>query len=91
MKAIITKYLPATNSRGSRIKASAEGVPSLTIPYPHELSGAAVHAAAAVALCRRMGWGGTLASGGLPDESGYCFTFNDSERFAIASAAVVAI
>jgi hypothetical protein len=34
MQAIETKYLPATNTRGSRIKATCERG-SLTIPYPH--------------------------------------------------------
>jgi hypothetical protein len=75
MKAIITKYLPATNTRGSRIKAMAEGVKSLSIPYPHELSGEEVFKAAAVALCKRQGWPESLAAGGLPDQSGYAFCF----------------
>lgn len=83
MKAIQTKYMPATNTRGSRIKAIAEGVKPLSIPYPHELSGSAVHAAAAVALCRRMGWKGTLVSGGMPDQSGEVFCFMDSEKFEV--------
>lgn len=42
MQAIQTKYLPATNTRGSRIKAFCERG-SITVPYPHELSGDAVH------------------------------------------------
>ena len=87
MKAIKTEYLPCTNTRGSRIKATAEGVKPLSIPYPHELSGSAVHAAAAVALCKRMGWTGTLVSGGLPDQSGEVFCFLQSDRFEIDSAA----
>ena len=42
MQAIKTKYFGPTNVSGSRIKAScARG--SITIPYPHELSGAEVH------------------------------------------------
>jgi len=76
MKAIQTKYLPCTNSRGSRIKAIAEGGDkphTITIPYPHELSGMDCHAAAAVALCQKMNWGGTLIGGGLPDT--YVFVF----------------
>ena len=83
MKAIVTKYIGPSNTRGSRIKARAEGVKPLTIPYPHELSGTAVHAAAALALCRRMGWAGTLVSGGMPDLSGEVFCFLDSEQFDI--------
>ncbi len=68
MEAIITKYLPATNSRGSRIKATcASG--SVTIPYPHELSGQAVHRAAAEALVAKLlpDRKAPLLGGGLPD------------------------
>jgi hypothetical protein len=53
MQAIQTKYLPATNSRGSRIKASCERG-SITIPYPHELSGDEVHREAVRQLLERF-------------------------------------
>ena len=58
MRAITTKFLGPTNFRGSRIKASAKSGRdiSTTIPYPHELSQPAAHAAAALALCDKMGW-----------------------------------
>ena len=75
MKAIITKYMPATNTRGSRIKAMAEGVASLSIPYPHELNSEEGHLHAAKLLCERMDWKGNLVSGGLPDETGYAHCF----------------
>ena len=52
-QAIITKYLPATNTRGSRIKASCERG-SITIDYPHELSGDSAHIAAANALVAKF-------------------------------------
>jgi hypothetical protein len=42
MQAIHSKYLPATNTRGSRIKATCERG-SITIPYPYELSGDECH------------------------------------------------
>lgn len=42
MQAIITKYLPATDYKGSRIKASCERG-SITITYPDHLSGDACH------------------------------------------------
>jgi len=38
MIAIQTKYMPATNTRGSRIKAWTSNGHSVTVPYPHELS-----------------------------------------------------
>lgn len=71
MIAIITKYLPATNSRGSRIKATASDKVSITIGYPHELSGIACHAKAARALCDKMGWNYKLVGGGMGN--GYAF------------------
>lgn len=56
--AIFTKYLGPTNHRPGRIKAWAKsgGTLSITIQYPHELSQSQAHAAAAVALCDKMGW-----------------------------------
>ena len=75
MKAIITKYIPATDSKGSRIKATAEGVKSLSIPYPHELNSEEGHKLAASLLCERMEWKGELVSGGLPDQSGFAHCF----------------
>ena len=56
--AIFTKYLGPTNYRPGRIKAWAKsgGKLSITIGYPHELSHSQAHAAAAIALCDKMGW-----------------------------------
>lgn len=53
MQAITTKYLPATNTKPSRIKASCERS-SITISYPDELSGDAVHIAAKDALVAKF-------------------------------------
>lgn len=50
---IITKYLGASNTRGSRIKASALGQ-SVSIPYPHELSPTMAHRKAASLLMSRF-------------------------------------
>lgn len=47
--AIRTKILYATNRCGARVKAEC-GKRSITIPYPHELSGEALHRAAVDAL-----------------------------------------
>lgn len=82
MQAIQTKYLPATNNRGSRIKASCERG-SITIPYPHELSGDEVHREAVRQLLARFiredsegengcppsnnPWKRDFVTGGLPD------------------------
>ena len=49
MQAIITKYLPCTNHRGSRIKASCDRG-SLTMQWPHCETQEACHIHAAQAL-----------------------------------------
>ena len=82
MKAITTKFIGATNYRGSRIKATAEGGHSLTISYPHEANqGADAHAVAALALCRRLGWDGELIAGGTA--AGYVFVFASGDRYTV--------
>ena len=74
---IKTTYLPATNYRGERIKATCKAG-SVTIPYPYELGGLgnvnACHWEAARKLLelRGLDWGNTWAAGG--HESGCYFT-----------------
>ena len=80
MQAIHSKYLPATYSKGSRIKAKcARG--SIVIPFPHELTGEETHRAAVHALVTRFlkedeakgipretnFWNRAFVSGSLPD------------------------
>jgi hypothetical protein len=71
-QAIETKYLRATNARGSRIKATAWGG-SVTIGYDHALDHQDAHRAAADALITKMGWRGTFAQGGNAKGDGYVF------------------
>lgn len=53
MQAIVTRYVPATNTKPSRIKAScARG--SVVVSYPHELSGEAVHSYGADSLVAKF-------------------------------------
>jgi len=81
MQAIQSKYLPATDHKGSRIKASCERG-SITIPYPHELSGDSCHRLAVRKLLwsfleedykknqtppEQNPWAREFASGTLPD------------------------
>ena len=79
MQAIQTKFLPCTNTKGSRIKAfCAAG--SLTISYPHELSGQACHRKAAEALAVKLGWGDAIYRellGGCLPNGDYAFVFNN--------------
>ena len=53
MQAIHSKYIPATNTLGSRIKATCERG-SITIPFPCDKSGDAVHREAALQLLERF-------------------------------------
>ena len=79
MQAIQTKFIGATNTKGSRIKAWCDAG-SITIKYPNELSGQAAHRAVADALVVKLGWiepnYGPLVGGCLPDGS-YCFVFDN--------------
>ncbi len=89
MQAIQTKYLPATNVKGSRIKAWCERG-SITISYPDELSGDACHVYAADKLVekfvkedeKRYGtnknpWSAKRICGGLPKPNGCVHVFLD--------------
>ena len=58
MQAITTKYLPATNFRGSRIKAVCAGG-SVTVPYDYGSYNP--HQSAARALVEKMGWDSSTA------------------------------
>ena len=71
-QAIATKYLPATNNRGARIKATAWGG-SATVPYDYELEVPDAHRVAADALIAKLGWKGTYAQGGNVEGTGYYF------------------
>ena len=73
MKAIRTKYLPSTHCLGARVKADDYEGHSVTISYPHELSGEAVYRKAADALCEKMDWPRELVGGGTA--KGYVFCF----------------
>jgi hypothetical protein len=72
MQAITTKYLGPTNTQGARIKATCESG-TVTVGYRHDLSGADVHAVAAMALARKLKFknGGGWASG--ETKGGYVF------------------
>jgi hypothetical protein len=52
-QAISTRYFPATDSKGSRIKATCDRG-SITIDYPHELSGWECHCVAFRCLLERF-------------------------------------
>ena len=83
MKAIRTHYVGPSKVRGSRIIATAEGGPrphKVIVPYNHGSDNP--HRDAAVALCRKLGWAGTLVEGGLPDGS-CAFVFVDGSEHVV--------
>lgn len=80
MQAILCKYLNPADARGAKIKATC-AAGSVTIGYPHELSGQACFRAAAEALSDKLGWStgayGQLLGGQLKTGE-YVFVFNNS-------------
>ena len=82
MTSILTHFVGATNTRGSRIIADAGMKRRVSIPYPHELSIDQAHRAAAMALCQKFDWHGTLVQGGM--ERGSAFVFlSASDMFTV--------
>lgn len=73
-QAIVTKYLGATNFRGSRVKATAYAG-SVTVSWDDALDVQENHAKAAQALAAKWGWDehADFAGGSLPDDRGYAF------------------
>jgi hypothetical protein len=72
VQAIVTKFIGPSNTKGSRIKATA-ATGSLTIHIDHALSIEDNHARAAEALANKWSWRGQWFMGGMPDGHGYCF------------------
>lgn len=74
MIAIETTYHGPTNTRGSRISATADGGrPRVSIPYPHELNSREAHIKAARKFLEKMGWYGELVTGST--KAGYVHVF----------------
>ena len=86
MIAIHTKFLPATNTTGSRIKAytpswgDRKGF-TATVPYNHALSGHLVHFEAVKELIRKnnLNWSTDgMRYGDSADGKGFTFCFDNS-------------
>lgn len=65
---IFTKYLGQTNTRSSRIKASARSLsgakdPYVVVPYVHGMSEEENHDSAALELAEQLGWLGSWVAG----------------------------
>lgn len=68
MQAIQTKYLPVTNTKGSRIKATC-AAKSITVGWDYGLNIEDNHTQAAMLLVFELGWNVELKSGQLKDGS----------------------
>jgi len=74
MQYISTKFLPATDTKGSRIKATCSfSNDSIIRSYDYSLDVEKAHAKVAIELAKKMEWDGEYASGG--NDSGYIFAF----------------
>ena len=81
MKAITTKYYGPTNTRGSRIVATDSDGNKATVGYDHALNSEGNHKEAAIALCDKMSWSGTLHGGHT--KAGMVFVFEGSIAFNV--------
>ena len=63
MKAIETRYIGPSNTRGARMVADDGAGNRVTIPYDYAVSRDQVHADACRALLDKMKWQGELISG----------------------------
>lgn len=75
-QAIVTRYIGPSNTRGSRVRATAQA-DSITVAYDQRLGTDANHLAAARKLADKYGWRGTLIGGGMPGGNGDCFVMVD--------------
>lgn len=80
MQTITTKVLAATNKRPTRVKATAQAG-SVTISHDYGTLDN-IHEEAALALCRKLGWEGSLVMGTLPNEDNV-WVFIPSDRHII--------
>lgn len=78
MKAIVTKYHGATDTKPGRYSATAEGVGRIYKSSDYDLTSYGNHEAMARALAEKHGWlrdGSRLAGGCLPDGKHYAWVF----------------
>jgi hypothetical protein len=60
MATIQTRYLGPTTFKGSRVVADDGDGNRIILPWRCHLNSEDNHKAAAIALCEKLGWGGTL-------------------------------
>lgn len=78
MKAIETRYIGPTNTRGSRLVATAEGGNRVTLSYDYELNSDQNHEMAAYHLMAKLDWTGEMVGGHTA--KGMVWVFVDGPR-----------
>lgn len=73
MKAIVTKFHGPTNYKGSRYSATDSDGNRVMLSADHALAPEGNHDRAALALCRKMRWEGTLVRGSIGTQNVYVF------------------
>lgn len=63
MQTISTKFLPATNSRRERVKATTSSGISLIVGWDYALEPKENHLLAVIALKNKLGWRGEMVAG----------------------------
>lgn len=69
---IVTRYKGPTNTRGSRVIATAQ-CGRMVLSWDHRLNSEGNHRAAAEAFAAQWGWDGILLGGTLPDGHSYAW------------------
>jgi len=87
MKAILTRFYGATNTRPSRYFATDGDGNWANMTVDYALSSEAHHDAVALKLCRKMDWAGTLVRG--TTANGYAYVW-ESEATRITVDALMA-
>lgn len=82
MQTIITKTLPATSTKPTRVMAKAAGGASVTISVHGSEDSASIHRSAAIQLVKRMNWAPVvLAEGGTKD--GFAYVMLEPNHFLL--------
>jgi len=87
MQTIETKYVGATNYRGSRIIATASGSDTkITVSYDSGQPDEDMHEMAAIELCIKLGWEGKMIGGHSKHGMVWVFDESLSPRFEVVNA-----
>jgi hypothetical protein len=74
MQAIVTKFLPPTNTLGARVKVTAQAG-RMTVPWDYALGVDDNHRGAAFAFAAKQGWSTEGAVMGALPSGGYVLVF----------------